>query len=100
MFVAKREKNAAQFLAAELIDAGVAREAEQPRLELRGRLQPIQRADHLDKNLLRQVLDVIAAISHGVDKAGDPVLIRNDKLALRALLAFLGAADERSQLIR
>ncbi len=38
VLITKRQENPAQFLAAELIDAGVAREAEQPRFKLCRRL--------------------------------------------------------------
>ena len=100
VLVAEGEKDAAEFLAAQLVDAGVAREAEEPRFELRGRLETIERADHLDKNLLRQVLHVIAAVRHGVNKAGDAVLVGHDEIALRALVALLGAANEVGELGR
>ncbi len=62
---AKRQENAAQFLAAELVDARVAREAKEPGLELGGCLQPVEGADHFDEDLLRQILHVIAAAGHG-----------------------------------
>ncbi len=97
VFLAKREKNAAEFLAAELVDAGVAREAEEPRLELRRGLQTVERADHLDKDLLRQILHVIAASGHGVNEACDPVLVGNNELPLGPLVALLSPADKVGQ---
>ena len=94
---AKRLKNPAQFLPAELVDAGVARQPEQPRLELRRRLQTIQGADHLDKNLLRQVFDVIASARHGVNESRDAMLVADDELTLGDFLAALSPADEVGQ---
>ena len=43
VLLAKRQKNPPQLLPPQLIDAGVAGEPEQPRLELRRRLQTIER---------------------------------------------------------
>ena len=54
----KRQEYPPQFLPAQLIDARVAGEAEEPRLKLRRRLQPVDGAHHLDEHLLRQILDV------------------------------------------
>ena len=48
VLLAKRQENPAQFLPAELIDAGVAREPEKPRLKLRRLLQAIDGAHHFD----------------------------------------------------
>jgi len=97
VFVAKREKNAAEFLAAELVDAGVAREAEEPRLELRRRLQAVERADHFDEDLLREILDVIAASGHGVNEACDAVLVGDNELPLGVFFALLSPADKVGQ---
>lgn len=93
VLVAKREENPAEFLAAELVDAGVAREAKEPRLELRRRLQAVEGADHLDKNLLCEILDVVAASGDGVNETRDPVLIRDDELMHRGFVAPLGPAN-------
>ena len=97
VLVAEREKNAAEFLAAKLVDAGIAREAEEPRLKLRRRLQTVERADHLDEDLLGQILDVIAASSHGVNEAGDPVLVGDNELPLGIFVALLSPADKVGQ---
>ena len=90
VFLAEGQENPPQFLAAQLIDAGVARKAEKPRLELGRRLQPIQRADHLDEHLLGQILDVIAAVCHGVNKSRHPVLIADNEFPLRIFVTLLG----------
>lgn len=97
MLVAERQENAPKLLAPELIDAGVAREPEQPGLELRRRFEPVQRADHFDEHLLRQVFDVIAATGHGVNEPGDSMLVTDHELSLGALFAFLSSADEVHQ---
>ena len=97
VFVAERQKNAAQLLAAELIDAGVAREAEEPRFELRRRLQPVESPDHFDEDLLRQILHVIASSSHGVNETGDPMLVSDDELPLGVFFALLSPADKVGQ---
>ncbi|MEO6245638.1 MAG: hypothetical protein ABIQ12_09385 [Opitutaceae bacterium] len=94
---AERQKNSAQFLPAQLINAGVAREPKQPRLKLRRRLQPINRAHHLDEDLLRQVLYVIAATGHGVDEPRDSVLIADDELTLGGFFALLSPPNEIGQ---
>ena len=100
MLLPKRQENPPQLLPAQLIDAGVAREPEQPRLELRGRLQPIERADHLDENLLREILDVVTSSGHGVNKAGDPMLIADNELPLGDFVALLGPPHKVGQRIR
>jgi len=97
VLVAERQENAAQLLAAELVDAGVAREPEEPRLELRGRLQAVEGADHFDEDLLRQILHVIAAAGHGVNEAGHPVLVADNKLPLGDFVALLSPADKVGQ---
>lgn len=94
------EKNTAQLLPAQLIDARVAREAKQPRLELRGGLQTIESANHFNEHLLRQILHVIASARHGIDEARNPMLIADDELTLGGLVAPLSPADEVSQRIR
>jgi len=100
VFRAKREKDPAQLLPAEVIDAGVAREPEEPRLELRRSLQAVERADHLDENLLGQVLDGVAAIDHGIHESSHAVLVADNELALGPLVTALSAADELDQLGR
>ena len=100
VLVSEQQKNEAEFLATELVDARVAGETKQPGFKLRGSLQTIQCPDHLDKDLLGQVLDVIAAIRHGVNKASDAVLVGHDEFALSPLVALLGAADEVGELGR
>jgi hypothetical protein len=97
MLLAERQKNTPQLLAPQLIDARVARESEQPRLELRRRLQAIDGANHFDEDLLRQILDVITSTGHGVHKAGNPMLVADDKLPLRAFVALLSTANEFGQ---
>lgn len=97
VLLAKREKNPAQFLPPQLVDARVAREPEKPGLELGGSLQAIEGADHLDEHLLRKVLHVIASARHGVNESRDPVLIADHKLPLGAFIAFLGPPNEIGQ---
>jgi len=97
VLLAEGQEDPAQFLAAELIDASVAREAEEPRFELRRRLQAVEGPDHLDENLLRQILHVIAASGHGVDEAGDPVLVGDNELPLGGFVALLSPADKVGQ---
>jgi hypothetical protein len=97
VFVTKRQENAAEFLAAELIDAGVAREAEEPRLKLRRRLQTVEGADHLDEDLLRQIFDVIAASGHGVNEARDAMLVGDNELTLGVFVALLSPANKVGQ---
>ena len=94
---AERQENPPQLLAAELINAGVAREPEEPRLELRGRLQAIDGTDHLDENLLREIFDVIAAAGHGVNEAGNSVLITDNELPQGGFVALLGSPHQVGQ---
>lgn len=100
VFLPERDKDPPEFLAPQLIDAGVAREPEQPRLELRRRLQTIEGADHLDEHLLGEILHVVAASGHGVNEAGDPMLIADNELMLGGFVAPLSQADKVSQRIR
>lgn len=97
VLLAKREENPAQLLTPQLVNAGVAREPEEPRFELRGSLQANQRANHLDENLLGQVLDVVTSSSHGVNKTGHPTLVADNELMLGDLVALLSPADQVSQ---
>lgn len=91
------EKNAAEFLPAEVVDAGVAREAEEPRLELLRRLKPRQGADHFDKHELREILDRITPPDDRINKTGHAVLVGDDEVALGLGVFALGAADEVDQ---
>ena len=93
VLLAKGQEDPAQLLPAQLVDAGVAREAEEPGLELRGGLEPVDRPDHLDENLLGEILHVVAASGHGVDETGHPVLVTDNKLPLSALVALLSSPD-------
>ena len=100
VLLAERQENPPQLLAAQLIDAGVAREPEQPRLELRRRLQAIERTHHLDEDLLREVLDVVTSAGHGVNESGDPMLVADNELPLGRFVALLGTTHEVGQSIR
>ena len=97
VLLAKRQEDAAEFLAPELVDAGVAREPEEPGLELRRRLQPVEGADHFDEDLLREILHIIAAASHGVNEAGNAVLVSDNELPLGGFVALLSPADKVGQ---
>ncbi len=97
VLVAKRQENATQFLAPELVDAGVAREPKEPRLKLRRRLQSADGTDHFDEDLLRQILHVIATSGHGVNKAGHAVLVSDNELPLGGFVALLSPADKVGQ---
>lgn len=97
VLLAERQENAAQLLAAELVDARVARQAKEPRFELRGRLQAVERPHHFDEDLLREILHVIAPSGHGVNEAGDPVLVTDNELSLGSFVALLSPADEVGQ---
>ena len=94
---AERQENPAQLLAAELVDARVAREAEEPRLELRRSLQAFEGPHHLDEDLLGQILHIIAASGHGVDEASDPVLVTDNELPLGGFVALLSPANKVGQ---
>ena len=94
MLFAKRQKNTTQLLSPQLIDARIPREPEQPRLELRRRLQTIECADHFDEDLLREILDVITSTGHGVNEAGNPMLVADDELALSGFVALLSPPNE------
>ena len=97
VLLAKGQKNPPQLLPPQLIDAGIPREPEQPRLELRGRLKAIDGTHHLDKHLLREILDVITSTGHGVNESGDTMLIADDKLSLGGFVAFLSPPNEIGQ---
>ncbi|MCX6950705.1 MAG: hypothetical protein NTV51_00730 [Verrucomicrobia bacterium] len=97
VFFAKRQEDPPQFLATELVDARVAREAKKPRFKLGRRLQTIDRPDHLDKDLLGKVFNVIAPIGHGVDKSRNPVLVSDNELPLGVFVALLSPADKVGQ---
>jgi len=97
VLVAKRQENPPQLLPAELVDAGIARQAEKPRLELGRGLEAVQGPDHLDEHLLRQVFDVIASAGHGVNKSRDPVLVCDNELALGVFVALLSPPHEVGQ---
>lgn len=91
------QENPAKLLAPQLIDARIPREAKEPRFKLRRRLQTIQCADHFDEHLLRQVLDVIAASSHGVDEARDAMLVTDNELVLGGFVALLSPPNKVGQ---
>ena len=97
MLLAERQKNSTQLLPPQLIDARIPREPEQPRLELRRRLQTIERADHLDEDLLRQILHVITSTGHGVNEACDAMLVTDNELPLSGFVALLSPPNEVGQ---
>ena len=97
VLLAERKKNPAQLLPPQLIDTGVAREPEKPRLELGGSLQAIDGTDHLDEHLLGQIFDVIAPTGHGVNEACHPVLIADHKFPLGGLVALLSLPHKVGQ---
>jgi hypothetical protein len=90
VFLAERQKNPPQLLAPQLVDARVAGQPEKPRFKLRRRLQTIERADHFDKNLLREIFDVITSTGHSINEAGDPMLVSNNELPLGGFVPLLG----------
>jgi hypothetical protein len=97
VFLAEGQENAAQFLPPQLVDAGVPRQTEKPGFELRRRLQAIDRANHFDENLLRQIFDVIASTRHGVNKAGNPMLVADNELSLGGFVALLSPPNQVGQ---
>jgi hypothetical protein len=97
MLLAERQKNTPEFLPPQLIDARIPREPEQPRLELRRRLQTINCPDHLDEDLLGEILDVITSTGHGVNESGNPMLVADDELALSGFVALLSPPNEIGQ---
>jgi hypothetical protein len=100
VLLAEREKDSPQLLPPQLIDTGVPRESEQPRLELGRSLQTIERADHFDENLLGKIFHVITSTGHGVNEAGDPMLIADNELSLGGFVALLSPPHEVGQSIR
>ena len=97
--VLRREgrENPPQPLAPQVIDAGVAREPEEPGLELRRIVQSIQTPHHLDEDCLRQILDRIAPAHNRVDKTRHPPLIVQNQRALGRFLALLRPANQVRQ---
>ena len=87
-------KNPAEFLATEVIDAGIACEAKEPRFKLRRRVQTIDRAHHFDEDELRDIFDGVAAADDRVNKTGHTVLVSHDELALSIRFAALGAENK------
>jgi hypothetical protein len=97
MLLPEGQEDAPQLLAPQLIDARVPGEPEQPRLELRGSLQAIDGANHLDEDLLRQIFDIITATGHGVDKTSDPMLVADNELSLGVFVALLSPPNKVGQ---
>lgn len=93
----ERQKYPAEFLAAELINAGIAGETEQPGFELGRRLETIDGSNHLDEDLLGKIFDIVATSGHGVHEAGHPMLVADNELPLGVFIALLGPADQCSQ---
>lgn len=97
VLLAKGKKDATQLLPTELVDAGVSRQAKQPGLKLRRRLQTIDGSDHLDKHLLGQVFDIIAPARHSIDEASHAVLVTDNELPLGCFVALLSSTHQVSQ---
>ena len=97
MLLAKGEKDTPQLLPPELIDAGIAREPEQPRLELCRSLQTIDGANHLDEHLLRQIFHIITSPCHSINDAGNAVLVTDDELTLGGFVALLSPPHKVGQ---
>ena len=97
MLFAEGQENPAQLLPTQLIDAGVTREAEQPRFELGGSLKTIDGSNHLDEHLLRQVFDVITSSGHSINEAGHTVLVTDNELTLSGFVALLSLPHKIGQ---
>ncbi len=97
VLLTERQENPPQLLPPQLVDARVSREPEQPRLELRRRLQTIERADHLDEDLLGQILHVITSTRHGVNEACDTMLVTDNELPLGGFVALLSPPHKVGQ---
>lgn len=100
VLLTERQENATEFLAAQLVDAGIAREPEEPRFKLRGLMQTVDRTGHLDENLLGKIFDVVTAGSHGIHEAGDAMLVVDNKLTQRDFVASLRPTNKVRQLVR
>ncbi|MEN9633007.1 MAG: hypothetical protein RL077_1411 [Verrucomicrobiota bacterium] len=100
MLLPKWQKYPTELLTPQLINAGVASEPEKPRLELFGGLQTIDRPDHLDEDLLRQVFNIITSTSHGVYKARHAMLVTDNEIPLGGFVPFLCPAYQIGQGIR
>jgi hypothetical protein len=94
VFRPERQENPAEFLAAELINAGIAREPKKPRLELGGGLKSIEGTDHLDEHLLCKIFYIITPASHGIDETGHPALVADNELPLGSFFALLSPEDQ------
>jgi hypothetical protein len=97
VLLTKGQKNAPEFLAAELVNTGVAREAKQPRFKLGRRLQPVDGTHHFDKDLLGQILDIITPVGHRKNETCDAMLIGDNELPLGGFFALLSPANEVGQ---
>lgn len=100
VFLPERQKNATEFLPAQLVDAGVAGEPEKPRFELSRLMQTVDRAGHLDEHLLGKIFDVVTAGSHSIDEASDAMLVVDNKLTQRDFVASLRPTNKVRQLVR
>ena len=97
---AEWQKNPPQFLPPQLIDARIPREPEQPGFKLGGCLQMLQGADHLDKDLLGEILHIIASPGHSVNETSHSMLVADNEIPLGALVAFLGPPHKVFQCVR
>ena len=89
-----------KLLAAQVVDAGIACEAEEPGLELLGRLETGEGPRHLDKDGLGEILDRVAPAGDGVGEAGDAVLVGHNEVAHRGFVAALRPAYSVAQRVR
>ncbi|MEO7411764.1 MAG: hypothetical protein ABIZ81_00280 [Opitutaceae bacterium] len=94
------QENSTQFLTAELVDAGVPGEPEEPRLELRGFMKAVDRTRHLDEHLLAKIFNVVTAGGHSIDEASDAMLVVDNELTERDFVAPLRPTNKVRQLVR
>lgn len=94
---AEGRKYPPQFLAPEMIDTGISRHPEQPRLELRRIVQSPNRSDHFDEHLLREVFHRIAPAGNRKNEARNSALIVHHQRMLRRFLPTLGSSHQRVQ---
>ena len=97
VLVREGQEDPPEALPPQLVDAGVPSQAEKPRFELGRRLKAVHRADHLDEDLLTEVLDDVAPVGHRKDKARHAVLVRQNELTLSRLVAPLGPTHQLDQ---
>jgi hypothetical protein len=93
----ERGKQTLPTLTTKVVDAGIARHAEEPGFKLGRLIETWEGAYHFNEDNLGKIFDSITSSRDGINKPRNAMLISDDEGALRVLAALLRLTDKVRQ---